>query len=154
MASLFDIANSGLQAYRKGLSVTGQNIANINTEGLNGVRRTLKSYLRDRGRSKFRGKLARREVESIRRSFDVYLQTRVRTTSAQFEQSNAFVGRIREIENMLLPGDAGLGNFLGSFFGSLQAVASSPADNARVVAVEEGKAWLIHFDKHIKCWRM
>ena len=33
MASLFDIANSGLQAYRKGLSVTGQNIANINTEG-------------------------------------------------------------------------------------------------------------------------
>ena len=33
MASLFDIANSGLQSYRKALSVTGQNIGNINTEG-------------------------------------------------------------------------------------------------------------------------
>ena len=60
---------------------------------------------------------------------------------AQFEKTNAFVGRLKEIENMLLPGDAGLGNFLGNFFASLQAVASSPADNApRVVAVEEGKA--------------
>lgn len=33
MASLFDIGKSGLQAYRQSLSVTGQNIANINTDG-------------------------------------------------------------------------------------------------------------------------
>ena len=33
MPSLFDIGKSGLQAYRNSLAVTGQNIANINTEG-------------------------------------------------------------------------------------------------------------------------
>ena len=33
MASLFDIGKSGLQSYRQALSVTGQNIANVNTEG-------------------------------------------------------------------------------------------------------------------------
>ena len=33
MPSLFDIGKSGLQAYRQSLAVTGQNIANINTEG-------------------------------------------------------------------------------------------------------------------------
>ncbi len=33
MASLFDIGKSGIQAYRQALTVTGQNIANINTEG-------------------------------------------------------------------------------------------------------------------------
>ena len=143
MASLFDIANSGLQAYRKGLSVTGQNIANINTEGFKRREANLEEVTSGTGGVQSSGSQVGLgvRVESIRRSFDVYLQTRVRTTSAQFEQSNAFVGRIREIENMLLPGDAGLGNFLGNFFGSLQAVASSPADNApRVVAVEEGKA--------------
>ena len=32
-ASLFDIGKSGLQAYRQSLAVTGQNIANVNTEG-------------------------------------------------------------------------------------------------------------------------
>ena len=32
MPSLFDIGKSGLQAYRQSLAVTGQNIANINTD--------------------------------------------------------------------------------------------------------------------------
>ena len=35
MASLFEIGKTGVQAYRQSLSVTGQNIANINTEGYN-----------------------------------------------------------------------------------------------------------------------
>ena len=33
MADLFSIGKSGLQAYRQALGVTGQNIANINTDG-------------------------------------------------------------------------------------------------------------------------
>ena len=33
MASLFEIGKTGVQAYRQALSVTGQNIANVNTEG-------------------------------------------------------------------------------------------------------------------------
>ena len=35
MASLFEIGKSGVQAYRQALSVTGQNIANVNTDGYN-----------------------------------------------------------------------------------------------------------------------
>ena len=35
MGSLFEIGKSGVQAYRQALSVTGQNIANVNTEGYN-----------------------------------------------------------------------------------------------------------------------
>ena len=37
MGSLFEIAKSGIQAYRQALSVTGQNIANVNTEGYSTV---------------------------------------------------------------------------------------------------------------------
>ena len=33
MGSLFEIAKSGIQAYRQALAVTGQNIANVNTDG-------------------------------------------------------------------------------------------------------------------------
>ena len=33
MASLFEIGKTGVQAYRQALSVTGQNIANINNDG-------------------------------------------------------------------------------------------------------------------------
>ena len=143
MASLFDIANSGLQAYRKGLSVTGQNIGNINTEGFKRREANLEEVTSGSGGVQSSGSQVGLgvRVESIRRSFDAYLQTRVRTSLAQFEKTDVFVGGLKEIENMLLPGDAGLGNFLGNFFASLQAVASSPADKApRVVAIEDSKA--------------
>ena len=33
MTSLFDVGKSAIQAYRQSLGVTGQNIANMNTEG-------------------------------------------------------------------------------------------------------------------------
>ena len=33
MSDLFDIGKSGLTSYRQALAVTGQNIANINTDG-------------------------------------------------------------------------------------------------------------------------
>ena len=33
MSSLFDVGKSALNSYRQSLAVTGQNIANINTEG-------------------------------------------------------------------------------------------------------------------------
>ncbi|NCW09457.1 MAG: flagellar hook-associated protein FlgK, partial [Gammaproteobacteria bacterium] len=33
MSSLFDVGKSGIQSYRQALAVTGQNIANINTDG-------------------------------------------------------------------------------------------------------------------------
>lgn len=33
MGSLFDIAKSGINSYRQALAVTGQNIANVNTDG-------------------------------------------------------------------------------------------------------------------------
>ena len=33
MSSLFDIGKSAINSYRQSLAVTGQNIANINTEG-------------------------------------------------------------------------------------------------------------------------
>ena len=33
MSSLFDVGKSAINSYRQSLAVTGQNIANINTEG-------------------------------------------------------------------------------------------------------------------------
>ncbi len=148
MASLFDIGKSGLQAYRQSLSVTGQNIANINTDGYKRRDAELGEVTSGQGTQ---GGAASKiglgvRVSDIRRSFDSYLQNRARTATAQFETTEALVGKLRELENMLLPGDAGVGNFLGNFFSSLQAVAASPADQAaRIVAIEDGKALAENF---------
>ena len=42
MSSLFDIGKSAIQSYRQALAVTGQNIANVNTDGYKEERQILK----------------------------------------------------------------------------------------------------------------
>ena len=100
MASLFDIANSGLQAYRKGLSVTGQNIANINTEGFKRREANLEEVTSGTGGVQSSGSQVGLGVRvgSIRRSFDTYLQTRVRTTLAQFEKQTLLLAGLKKLK--------------------------------------------------------
>ena len=75
MASLFEIGKTGVQAYRQALSVTGQNIANINTEGYNKRRADVSEVAGVTGGptnvSDQSGLGVR--VSNVRRSFDAYL---------------------------------------------------------------------------------
>ena len=86
MPSLFDIGKSGLQAYRQSLAVTGQNIANINTEGYKKRATSLQEVSGAGGGvteiSDQTGLGVR--VNEIRRAFDEFLLDKTRQTSALF----------------------------------------------------------------------
>ena len=142
MASLFDIGKSAVQSYRQALQVTGQNIANINTDGYKRRGATLEEVSGAQGGispSNLSGLGVR--VSDIRRSFDEYLLDRTRTTGSQFSQMDSYVKELKRLENTLLPVEGDLGSQIGSFFASLQEIASSPADLApRTVAIEKGRA--------------
>lgn len=142
MASLFDIAKSGVQSYRQALSVTGQNIANINTEGYRRREASLSEVTATQGGitavSSQAGLGVR--VEGIRRSFDAFLLDRANSTTAEYERVNAFLDQIKSLENTLLPSDADLGAQIGRFFSALQEVAAAPGDlPPRILALEEGR---------------
>ena len=142
MPSLFDIAKSGVQSYRQALAVTGQNIANINTDGYKRREAGLTEVSSGQGgiTQIQDGTGLGVRVEDIKRSFDAYLLDRKRNSFSREETATNFLEKISELEDLLLPGDADLGSSMGLFFSSLQEVAASPADvAARVVAVEEGK---------------
>ena len=142
MPSLFDIAKSGVQSYRQALAVTGQNIANINTDGYKRREAGLTEVSSGQGgiTQIQDGTGLGVRVEDIKRSFDAYLLDRKRNSFSREETATNFLQKISELEDLLLPGDADLGSSMGLFFSSLQEVAASPADvAARVVAVEEGK---------------
>ncbi len=142
MPSLFDIARSGVQSYRQALAVTGQNIANINTDGYKRREAGLTEVSSSQGgiTQIQDGTGLGVRVEDIKRSFDAYLLDRKRNSFSREETATNFLDKISELEDLLLPGDADLGSSMGLFFSSLQEVAASPADvAARVVAVEEGK---------------
>ena len=151
MASLFEIGKTGVQAYRQSLSVTGQNIANINTEGYN---------KRDANVSEIAGVSGGAtnvsdqtglgvRVDKIRRSFNTFLADKTRTTTSDYNKLDNFVENLNELENMLLPQDSDLGTFIGRFFSSLQDIASRPDDlSARTVAIENGKALANSFNSY------
>ena len=149
MTSLFDVGKSGIQAYRQSLAVTGQNIANMNTEGYSRREATLQEVTASQGGitslSSQAGLGVR--VADIRRSFDEFLFDRARMTAGSFEQAEKYLEQLEQLENILLPSNADLGSQIGRFFAALGDVASSPGDLApRVVAVEEGDALASSFN--------
>ena len=127
MGSLFEIAKSGIQAYRQALSVTGQNIANVNTEGyskrdvaleeIGGIQGGVTDVSDQSGLGV--------RVDEIRRSFNEYINERLRTGHSTYEQINQFSNEINSLENNLLPEGSDLSTFIGKFFSTLQEVASS-----------------------------
>ena len=142
MGSLFEIAKSGIQAYRQALAVTGQNIANVNTEGyskrdvaleeLGGIQGGVTDVSDQTGLGV--------RVDEIRRSFNAYVSERLRNAHSSYEQIGQFSQEVALLENILLPQNSDLSTYIGKFFNSLQEVAASPEDSApRVVAFESGK---------------
>ena len=142
MPSLFDIGKSGLQAYRQSLAVTGQNIANVNTDGYKKRDVALEEVSGAGGGvteiSDQTGLGVR--VEQIRRAFDEFLIDKARQASSSFKSADTFSDEVRDLENLLLPTDTNLSSSIGDFFNSLQDIAAYPDDQAsRIVAIEKGK---------------
>ncbi len=151
MGSLFEIAKSGIQAYRQALSVTGQNIANVNTEGyskrdvaleeIGGIQGGVTDVSDQSGLGV--------RVDEIRRSFNAYINERLRTGHSTFEQINQFSKEVKSLENNLLPEGSDLSTFIGKFFSSLQEIAAAPEDSApRTVAMEAGKDMVNSFNDY------
>ncbi len=151
MTSLFDVGRSALNSYRQSLAVTGQNIANINTEGYKRREASLEEVVGSQGGVT---SLANQtglgvRVSDIKRSFDQYLLDRARSATAQYEKLDSYVEQSRQLEDMLLPNEGDLGSQIASFFDALREVASSPADIApRAVAVEQGKSLAAGFNTY------
>ena len=142
MASLIDIGKSGLQSYRQALAVTGQNISNINTDGYKRRAADLEEVTANKGgisSTNNQTGLGVR-VAGIRRSFDEFLLNKARSATSYSETNEKYLSTIKQLEDILLPGESNLGNMIAKFFDGLQEIAASPADLApRVAAMERGK---------------
>ena len=96
MPSLFDIGKSGLQAYRQSLAVTGQNIANINTDGYKKREASLEEVTGAGGGvteiSDQTGLGVR--VDEIRRAFDEFLIDKARQASSVYEKTNSYLNEV------------------------------------------------------------
>jgi len=143
MPSLFDVGQSAINAYRQSLAVTGQNIANINTDGYKRREADLKEVAGSQGGittiANQSGLGVR--VDDIRRSFDEFLSSRNRNSTSTFHRFDTFSSELIKIEDTLLPGENGLSGRLSDFFNSLYEISADPTSiSARIIVIENGKA--------------
>ena len=149
MTSLFDVGKSAIQAYRQSLAVTGQNIANINTEGYMRREANLQEVTASQGGITSIANQAGLgvRVANIKRSFDAFLTDSKLAANANFQRMDSYVKQLEKIETALLPSDADLGTQIGNFFRSLGDVSAAPSDLApRVVALEQGRSLAAAFN--------
>jgi len=142
MAGLMDIGKSGLQSYREALSVTGQNIANINTDGYKRREASLEEVIGTSGGltsvSSQAGLGVR--VAEVRRAFDEFLLNKARNATSYAASAESYLETVSQLENILIPGESNIGSSIGRFMETLQEVAANPSDIApRIVAIESGK---------------
>jgi flagellar hook-associated protein 1 FlgK len=141
MAGLLEIGRSAIHAQREALNVTGQNIINVNTEGyrrrdaslkeVSGIQSELTALTAQTGLGVRLGE--------VRRAYDSFLTETKRSATSKFESSDAFVKKLEQLENTILPNDGDLGVTLTAFFDRLGQVAAKPGDFApRAAAIEMG----------------
>jgi flagellar hook-associated protein 1 len=124
-ASVFGIGLSGLNAASLGLSTTGHNISNANTQGYS--RQSVKQsapYPQFSG-SGFTGLGVR--VDTVERSYDEFLTKQVQTAVSQDSYYGTYQAEIKQVDNLVADPAAGVSPVLQSFFSAVQGMATNPA---------------------------
>jgi flagellar hook-associated protein 1 FlgK len=129
MADLFGIGLSGLKASQTNLSVTGQNISNVNTPGYS--RQTAVQAARDPSFTGAGYIGNGTSIVDVQRVYNEFLTNQVRSSTAINSEVTAFQTQMEEL-NTLLSGTAtgitpGLQNFLDALQTSVEDPASLPA---------------------------
>jgi flagellar hook-associated protein 1 len=133
MSDLLGIGASGVRAYSSALQVTGDNIANANTQGY--VRRTARLAEPAVGRD---GILYRAQigadgvtVAGLTRSSDRWLSDDARAAGGDAARAAARLGWLEAAERTIDDGGEGVGRGLTALFNRADELAADPASAAR-----------------------
>ncbi|MDC0634159.1 flagellar hook-associated protein FlgK [Planktomarina sp.] len=133
MGDLFDIGKAGISAYKSALATTGQNIANVDTEGYN-RRETkieeLSSSSADILSISNSSGLGVRMGE-ITRAFDQFLDIKLQSSTSSYSFAESKSEIFDQLESTLIPKNATVGTRLREFFDGLSNLAQDP-DNANL----------------------
>lgn len=125
MTELLNIGLSGLNASRLALSVTGQNVTNVNNEGYS--RQSAELVTRP---TEFLGGFylgTGVEVETVRRITDNFLIASARSDTSTFAGAETFSTLMDQLDQLFSDASSGLAGNLSSFFSSLQTAVDDPA---------------------------
>ncbi|MCW2611859.1 MAG: flagellar hook-associated protein 1 [Actinomycetota bacterium] len=127
-------ALSALYAQRRGLDVTGQNIANVNTDGYSRQRADLSAVGATGAASLWSvsdGVGGGVEMSGVARLRDGFLESRARSEHARSAYLDARLNSLKDVEQVLTePSDSGVAAQLGDLWAGFGDVANRPGDEA------------------------
>jgi flagellar hook-associated protein 1 FlgK len=145
MASIFDVGSSALNSLQRAISTTGNNIANVNTEGYSRQQVEFSSRTPE-----YIGGLALGtgvEVSAIRRAYDQFLTADVQTRTSSSSYYNLYAGTAEQIDNLMADPATSIASAMDQFFASMEAVANSPASQPeRQVMLAEAQTLASRFN--------
>ena len=122
--SLYSVGVTALNAAQLGLSTTGHNISNVNTDGYH-RQTTLQSantpVLTGAG---FIGQGV--QVDTVKRVYSQFLENQVLQAQTQSSHFNSYLTSINQIDSIVADSSSGLSPALQDFFAAVNDVATSP----------------------------
>lgn len=127
LSSIFDIGRSALFAAQRALSVTAQNVANVNTPGYSRQRTVLAAA---NPVDALPGQSGRGvSVVAVQRSVDAYLEGQLTTAYESVGRSEMFRAALLRVQGLFNDSASqGIGEALVRFFGAWDDVAAAPGE--------------------------
>ncbi|WP_193072910.1 flagellar hook-associated protein FlgK [Pseudomonas sp. FME51] len=125
MADLFNIGLSGLRAAQTNLSVTGQNITNVNTPGYSRQTAIRAANSPSQTGAGYMG--TGTKVVDIQRIYNQFLTNQVRSTTSAASEVNAYNAQIEELNSTLSSTASGITTGMQNYFDALQTAIEDPA---------------------------
>lgn len=145
MADLLNIGLSGLSATKTSLTVTGHNIANVNTPGFSRQEAVQATRVPQFSGSGYIG--SGTTLVDIRRSYSEFLSTQLRSSTALNSDVKSYKSQIEQLDSLLAGSTTGITPSLQQFFSSLQTAAEDPANiPARQLVLSEAEGLARRFN--------
>jgi len=141
MVDLVSIGVSGLSAYQRALATTGNNIANLQTEGYVRQRSSLQPAGQDNLSRISLGNGVR--YAAVERMYDQFAEENLQRASADLKGEEALLTQLQSLQDALGSSNAGLHGAFQEFFNASRALEAAPASagtRASFLAAAEGVA--------------
>jgi flagellar hook-associated protein 1 FlgK len=134
---LLNIGKQALTSNQSALSVVGQNIANVNTDG----------YSRQRPEFASRDSIGGVEVYDIARIADQFLNRQIWSDKASYSNSDIYKTYANEMDNLLASEATSISTAMDNYFGALQTAVDDPISLPnRELFVAEAEALVQRFN--------
>ena len=145
MADLLSIGLSGLAANKTSLAVTGHNITNVNTPGFSRQDTVQATRIPQFSGAGYIG--SGTTLVDVRRIYNEFLTTQVRTSTALNSDVSAYLDQINQLDSLLAGSTTGVTPGLQKLFASLQTAAEDPANiPARQLVLSEAEGLAKRFN--------